>query len=86
MTDTPQAGSNSNEQLRSIVERIENLETAIRDSQADRSDIYKEAGGNGYDVPALKAIVRARRETAEQRSKREAKESMIEVYEGALGS
>ena len=80
-----ETGHNSNEQLRSIIERVENMEASIRDNQADRADIYKEAAGNGYDVPALKAIVRARRETAEQRAKREEREVHEEVYRGALG-
>lgn len=85
MSETPQIGSNSNEQLKSLIERIENVETAIKEHQADRSDIYKEAGSNGYDVPALKAIVRARRETAEQRAKREEREAHEEVYRASLG-
>jgi uncharacterized protein (UPF0335 family) len=56
-------GHNSKEQLRSIIERVENLEGQIKELGSDRADIYKEASGNGFDVPALKAIVRARRRT-----------------------
>lgn len=79
-----EVGHNS-AQLRSIIERVENIEAAIKEQQEGRADIYKEAAGNGYDVPALKAIVRARRETAEQRAKREDREAHEEVYRGALG-
>jgi uncharacterized protein (UPF0335 family) len=75
-------GNNAREQLRSIVERIERLETEIKGLQSDRSDIYKEAGSNGFDVPALKAIVRARREDSE---KRQAREAQIELYRDVLG-
>jgi uncharacterized protein (UPF0335 family) len=75
-------GNNAREQLKSIVERIERLEEEIKGLQSDRSDIYKEAGGNGFDVPALKAIVRARREDAE---KRQAREAQIELYRDVLG-
>lgn len=78
----PSIGNNSKEQLRSIVERIENLEGEIKSLQQDRGDIYAEAKGNGFDVPALKAIVRARREDAE---KRQAREAQIELYREALG-
>jgi uncharacterized protein (UPF0335 family) len=85
VTETPQAGSNSNEQLRSIVERIENLEGEIKERRSDVSDIYAESKSNGFDVPALKAIVRARRETAEQKAKREEREVHEGVYRGALG-
>lgn len=75
-------GHNSKEQLKSIIERIESVETEIKGLSADRSDIYKEAGGNGFDVPALKAIVRDRREDTE---KRQAREAMIDLYRGTMG-
>jgi uncharacterized protein (UPF0335 family) len=77
-----ETGHNSNAQLKSIVERIERLETEIKGLQSDRGDIYKEAGSNGFDVPALKAIVRARREDPE---KRQAREAQVEIYRSALG-
>jgi len=75
-------GGNSKEQLRSIIERVEALEAEIKSIGSDRSDIYKEAASNGFDVPALKAIVRARREDQE---KRQARESMIDLYRGHMG-
>jgi len=84
MTET--LGDNTAGQLRSIVERIENIETEIKERQADKADVYTEAKGNGFDVPALKAIVRARRETAEQKAKREEREVHEEVYRKALGT
>jgi uncharacterized protein (UPF0335 family) len=77
-----EAGHNSREQLKSIIERVERLESEIKELQSDRGDIYKEAGSNGFDVPALKAIVRARREDTE---KRQAREAQIEVYRTTLG-
>jgi uncharacterized protein (UPF0335 family) len=75
-------GHNSKEQLKSVVERVEALETQIKELQSDRSDIYKEAGGNGFDIPALKAIVRARREDT---AKRQAREAMVDLYRGQMG-
>lgn len=77
-----EVGSNAREQLKSYIERVERLEEEIKGLQSDRGDIYKEAGGNGFDVPALKAIVRARREDPEKRREREAQ---IELYRGVLG-
>src|SRR4051812_20902954 len=55
-------GGNSKEQIKSIVERIENIETEIKERQSDRADIYSEAKGNGYDVKALRTIVRMRKQ------------------------
>lgn len=75
-------GDNAKAQLKSIIERVENIEADIKSLGADRSDIYKEAAGNGFDVPALKAIVRARREDKE---KRQAREAMIDLYSVTLG-
>ena len=70
------------DQLKAIVERIENLDGQINDLRSDQKDIYAEAKGNGFDVPALRAIVRARREDAE---KRRAREEMIDLYRVTLG-
>jgi uncharacterized protein (UPF0335 family) len=75
-------GHNSREQLKSIISRVEAVEIEIKESQSDRADIYKEASSNGFDVPALKAIIRARREDP---AKRQAREAMIDLYRGTMG-
>lgn len=75
-------GDNAKAQLKSIIDRVENLDAEIKGLSSDRSDIYKEAAGNGFDVPALKAIVRARREDKE---KRQAREAMVDLYNVSLG-
>jgi uncharacterized protein (UPF0335 family) len=77
-----EAGHNTREQLKSYIDRVERLEEEIKSLQSDRGDIYLEAGGNGFDVPALKAIVRSRREDPEKRREREAQ---IELYRTTLG-
>ena len=75
-------GDNAKAQLKSIIDRVETLDAEIKGLSSDRSDIYKEASGNGFDVPALKAIIRARRE---DRDKRLAREAMIDLYNVTLG-
>lgn len=75
-------GHNSKEQLKSIISRVEAVELEIKGLSADRGDIYKEASSNGFDVPALKAIVRAHREDP---AKRKAREDMIDTYRVAMG-
>jgi len=79
----PTAGHNSfpKEQLRSIIERIENLEGEIKELQSDRADIYSEAKGNGYDCKALRAIVRMRRQDPNDRQEAE---TILETYMHAL--
>lgn len=70
------------EQLRSIIERIENLETDKAAIASDITDIYSEAKGNGFDVKALRTIVRMRKQDAGERSEQEA---ILDLYMHALG-
>jgi uncharacterized protein (UPF0335 family) len=77
-----EAGHNSNAQLKAIVERIEAVETEMKDRMEDRKEIYLEAKSNGYDVPALKAIVARRRKDQEKLANHE---MLVDTYESALG-
>jgi uncharacterized protein (UPF0335 family) len=79
MTET---GHNSKEQLKSVVERIERLGEEIKDLQSDQRDIYAEAKGNGFDVKALRQIIRIRAEDPNKRAEREA---ILETYMQTLG-
>ena len=74
-------GHNS-EQLRSVVERIERLEEEKKGIADDIRDIYAEAKGDGFDVKALMAIVRLRKQDADKRAEHEA---ILEAYMHALG-
>jgi uncharacterized protein (UPF0335 family) len=75
-------GSNSNAQLKSIVERIERLEDEKAAIGSDIKDVYAEAKGNGYDPKVLRTIVRIRKQDAEKRAEQEA---VLETYMHALG-
>lgn len=75
-------GSNSKEQLKSIIERVERLNGEIKDLRDDVSDVFKEAKGNGFDTKALRQIVRLR---AEEPSKRAEREAILDTYMQALG-
>jgi uncharacterized protein (UPF0335 family) len=69
-------------QLKSIVERINTLMDNRDEISGDIRDVFTEAKGSGYDIPALRAIIRAQREDAE---KRQAREALIDTYRGSLG-
>ena len=75
-------GHNSNEQLKSIIERIERLEEDKAAIASDIKDVYAESKSQGYDVPALRAIIKLRKEDADKRANREA---LIDTYLQALG-
>ena len=78
----PQAGHNSNEQLKAIVERIENVNEDIKQLTVDRGDIFKEAKGNGFDVKALRTIIRLRAMNPDDIA---AQEAILDTYKNALG-
>ena len=80
MTEEP--GHNSKEQLRSIIERVEKLEEDKKAVSDEIKDVYAEAKGNGYDVKALRTIVRMRKQDANERAEQEA---ILESYMHALG-
>lgn len=75
-------GGNAKEQLRSIIERVENREVAKKEIGDEIKDIYVEAKGNGYDVKALRTIVRLRKMDPDDRAQQEA---VLETYMLALG-
>jgi uncharacterized protein (UPF0335 family) len=75
-------GDNAKQQLLSIIERIENRAVAKKEIADEITEIYTEAKGVGYDVAALKTIVRMRKEDPDKRAEREAH---IETYSAALG-
>ena len=48
----------------------------------DIRDVYAEAKGNGYDVKALRQVVRLRKQDKDERAEQEA---ILETYLQALG-
>ena len=75
-------GHNSNGQLKSVVERIENINEQIKGLTDDRGDIFSEAKGNGFDVKALRKIIALRKLSEDDRA---AQDAIIETYLTALG-
>jgi len=70
------------DQLKAIIERIERLEEEKKATSDDIRDVYAEAKGNGFDVKALRAIVRMRKMDGDERREQEA---VLETYMHALG-
>ena len=70
------------DQLKSIVERIERLEEEKKAISDDIRDVFSEAKGNGYDVKALRTIVRLRKQDPNERAEAE---TILETYLQALG-
>ncbi len=72
----------SKDQIRSIIERVERMEEEKKTISDDIRDIYAEAKGGGYDVKALRTIVRLRKQDANERQEAE---TILETYMHALG-
>ena len=70
------------EQLKAIIERIERLEEEKKTTSDDIRDVYAEAKGNGFDIKALRTIVRMRKQDTDERREQEA---VLEIYMHALG-
>jgi len=70
------------DQLKAVVERIERLEEEKKATSDDIKEIYAEAKGNGFDVKALRTVVRMRKQDVNERKEQEA---VLETYMHALG-
>lgn len=70
------------DQLKSIVERIERVGETIKEAQDDQKEIYAEAKSNGYDIKALRTIIRMRKQDANERAEQE---TILDTYLQALG-
>ena len=70
------------DQLKSVIERVERLEEEKKTISDDIRDVYAEAKGNGFDVKALRTIVRLRKQDANERAE---EETIPETYMQALG-
>jgi uncharacterized protein (UPF0335 family) len=81
VTEAP-ATKFAKDQLKAIVERIERLEEEKKTISDDIRDVYAEAKGNGFDVKALRSIVRMRKQDANERAEQE---TILETYMQALG-
>ena len=69
-------------QLKSLVERIEKLEEEKKALSDDIREVYAEAKAEGFDVKAMRVVVRLRRQDMEERKEHEA---LVELYRDALG-
>ena len=77
-----EVGSIARERLKSLIERIENLEEEKTALTADIREIYSEAKGIGLDIKTLRQIVRLRKLDS---SDRQQQEELLDLYKNALG-
>lgn len=69
-------------QLKSIIERIERLESEKAEIAEQIKEVFGEAKGNGFDVKILRMVVRIRKQ---DRAKRMETEAILDLYLSAIG-
>lgn len=69
-------------QLKSIVSRIESINETIKGMRSDQKDIFAEAKSNGWDVKALRRTIMLR---GQDKAKRDEFENLVDTYMHALG-
>ena len=82
MTVQPMKNNTTQDQLRAYVSRIERLEEERKAMNEDITAVFQEAKSNGYDVKALKSIIKIRKADPSELAEQEA---IIDLYKNALG-
>ena len=82
MSDNTEVGGIDSSRLTSIIERIEHLEEEKKGIQDDIKDIYAEAKGAGFDVKALRHVIKQRKKSQAERDEEDA---IFTTYEHAVG-
>lgn len=77
--------SESVRKLRSITDRIINLEEQKASIAEDIKDVYAEAKATGFSPAAIRKVVKRRLETPEAKAKREEVEALTDLYAANLG-
>ncbi len=74
-------GGVAGDRLRTIVERIEQVEEEIKELNETRKEIYLEAKDNGFDIKVLREVIRVRKQDQKER---EEHETLLDVYLQAI--
>jgi uncharacterized protein (UPF0335 family) len=69
------------DRIRSIVERIEHIEEAIKALNEGKKEIFQEAKGEGFDLKVIKEIIRLRKQDKDERDEHE---SLLDLYLRAI--
>lgn len=70
------------EELRQFIERIERLEQEKRDIADQIKEVFAESKGRGYDIKAMRTILRLRKREPDDIAEEEA---VVDLYKQALG-
>jgi uncharacterized protein (UPF0335 family) len=82
--NTQQSAStqSTQDQLRSYIDRVERLEEEKKALGEDITEVLNEAKSNGYDVKAMREILKIRKRPAHEQQEHE---HIVDLYKQALG-
>ena len=67
--------------IRSLVERIENLDNEMQELNEQKKEVFSEAKAEGLDVKILKEIIKLRKQDKEERDEHE---TLLYLYMRAM--
>lgn len=70
------------DELKAFVERVERLHEERSGISDDIADVYREGRGRGFDIKALKEVIRLRAKDPDELKERQA---LVDLYMGVLG-
>lgn len=80
MTEAPT--NIAGDRLRSIIERVEQLEAERKALADDIKDIFSEAKSAGFDVKVIRQLIRIRKQ---EPAEVEEQETLLDIYKRAIG-
>lgn len=69
-------------ELRQFVERIERLESEMKELAEQKKEVFAEAKGRGYDTKVLRKVLSLRKRDSDDIAEEEA---VLDMYKSALG-
>lgn len=79
---SPVKGNVGAAELKQFIERVERLEEEKKAISDDIRDVFAEMKGRGFEVKAVRQILKIRKQ---DQSERQEQEAILEVYMQALG-
>ena len=76
------SSNSAGENLLAYIERIERLTAEKSDIQDDIREVFSEAGASGFDVKAMRQVIKERKMSADDRQEQE---YLLDLYRRALG-
>lgn len=79
------SGGIAGDRLRSFVQRIRRIDREIKDLNSDKSEVYKEAKGTGFDTKVMRRVIRRLDALEKDKAAVEEMDALEALYLDAVG-